>query len=91
LQAVNGMTCKKSRREEEKKKEEEEEEEQIVATRIFYYFVFLLLGFLLFKEYCTILCDEPVPQLKFYEEVGEERLFFCLFVNCLEFFKDKTI
>lgn len=27
------------------------------------------LGFLLFKEYCNSLYDEPVPQLKFYEEI----------------------
>ncbi|CAF4457218.1 unnamed protein product, partial [Rotaria socialis] len=27
------------------------------------------IGFLLFKEYCSTLCDEPVPQLKFYEEI----------------------
>ena len=26
------------------------------------------LGFLLFKEFCNS-CEEPVPQLKFYEEV----------------------
>ncbi|VDI34265.1 beta-adrenergic-receptor kinase [Mytilus galloprovincialis] len=26
------------------------------------------LGFLLFKEYCEQICDESVPQLKFYEE-----------------------
>ncbi|CAF0901241.1 unnamed protein product [Rotaria sordida] len=25
--------------------------------------------FLLFKEFCSTLCDEPVPQLKFYEEI----------------------
>ncbi|CAF4572614.1 unnamed protein product [Rotaria sp. Silwood2] len=27
------------------------------------------IGFLLFKEFCSTLCDEPVPQLKFYEEI----------------------
>ncbi|XP_076331468.1 G protein-coupled receptor kinase 1-like isoform X1 [Tachypleus tridentatus] len=27
------------------------------------------LGYLLFKEFCETLCDEPVPQLKFYEEI----------------------
>lgn len=26
-------------------------------------------GFLLFKDFCNTCCDEPVPQLKFYEEV----------------------
>lgn len=26
------------------------------------------LGFLTFKDYCENICDEPVPQLKFYEE-----------------------
>lgn len=28
------------------------------------------LGFLLFKDFCNTCCDEPVPQLKFYEEVN---------------------
>eukprot|EP00111_Clytia_hemisphaerica_P013800 TCONS_00040616-protein len=33
------------------------------------------LGFLLFQEYCEQLCDEPVPQIKFYEAIKEyERL-----------------
>ena len=27
------------------------------------------IGFLLLKDYCTNVCDEPVPQIKFYEEV----------------------
>lgn len=27
------------------------------------------LGFLLFKDFCNTCCDEPVPQLKFYEEI----------------------
>jgi beta-adrenergic-receptor kinase len=27
------------------------------------------LGFLLFKDFCNACCDEPVPQLKFYEEI----------------------
>ncbi len=30
------------------------------------------LGFLAFKDFCNNVCDEPVPQLKFYEEVGAE-------------------
>ncbi|XP_006813196.2 G protein-coupled receptor kinase 3-like [Saccoglossus kowalevskii] len=28
------------------------------------------IGYLLFKDYCTNVIDEPVPQLQFYEEVG---------------------
>ena len=32
-------------------------------------YILFCLGFLLFKEYCSSLSDEPVPQLKFYEEV----------------------
>ncbi len=28
------------------------------------------LGFLLFKDFCNTCCEEPVPQLKFYEEVN---------------------
>lgn len=27
------------------------------------------LGFLTFKDFCENICDEPVPQLKFYEEI----------------------
>lgn len=27
-------------------------------------------GYLLFKEFCEQTSDEPVPQLKFYEEVN---------------------
>ena len=27
------------------------------------------IGFLLLKDYCNSVCDEPVPQVKFYEEV----------------------
>ena len=27
-------------------------------------------GYLLFKDYCETMCEEPVPQLKFLEEVG---------------------
>lgn len=27
------------------------------------------LGYLLFKDFCENVCDEPVPQLKFYEEI----------------------
>lgn len=27
------------------------------------------LGYLLFKEFCENVCDEPVPQLKFYDEI----------------------
>ncbi|XP_012942892.1 beta-adrenergic receptor kinase 2 [Aplysia californica] len=37
------------------------------------------LGFLLFKDFCENVYDEPVPQLKFYEEVST---FVCLF-GCL--------
>jgi hypothetical protein len=36
-------------------------------------FFFFLLGFLVFKEFCSTLSDEPVPQLKFYEEVFDEK------------------
>lgn len=28
-----------------------------------------ILGYLLFKDFCENMSDEPVPQLKFYEEV----------------------
>lgn len=29
-----------------------------------------ILGYLMFKEYCENVAEEPVPHLKFYEEVG---------------------
>jgi hypothetical protein len=32
------------------------------------------LGFLLIKDYSNSVCDEPVPQLKFYEEVKKKIL-----------------
>jgi len=32
-------------------------------------------GFLLFKDFCNMCCDEPVPQIKFYEEVIASRKF----------------
>lgn len=38
------------------------------------------LGFLLFKDFCNTLCDEPVPQLKFYEEVTFRQFFFMLLI-----------
>ena len=34
------------------------------------------LGFLLFKDFCNTIFEEPVPQLKFYEEVS---VFFFIF------------
>jgi hypothetical protein len=40
------------------------------VCQIWYFFCFkYFTGFLVFKEYCEQLCDEQVPQLKFYEEV----------------------
>ncbi len=51
------LTCKRFIRSIEKKNQE-----------IIFLFFFVL-GFLVFKEFCSTLCDEPVPQLKFYEEV----------------------
>jgi hypothetical protein len=35
---------------------------------------FISLGFLLFKQYCEEISDEPIPQLGFYEEVKHNRL-----------------
>jgi beta-adrenergic-receptor kinase len=37
------------------------------------------LGFLMFKDFCNTCCEEPVPQLKFYEEVSLICLIQCLF------------
>lgn len=38
-------------------------------------FIFVLLfclqGYLVFKDFCETQCDEPVPQLAFYEDVSE--------------------
>uniref|UniRef100_A0A182NPU0 RGS domain-containing protein n=1 Tax=Anopheles dirus TaxID=7168 RepID=A0A182NPU0_9DIPT len=30
-----------------------------------------VLGYLLFRDFCDNVSEEPVPHLKFYEEVGE--------------------
>lgn len=27
-------------------------------------------GYLLFKDFCENVCDDPIPQLRFYEEVS---------------------
>lgn len=36
-----------------------------------YIFLFLTFtGFLLFQEFCEQQCDEPVPQIRFYEAVS---------------------
>ena len=32
--------------------------------------LFMLLGYLMFKDFCENVMDEPVPQLNFYEEVS---------------------
>ena len=37
------------------------------------------IGFLLLKDYCNSVCDEPVPQVKFYEEVNSKKNFFFFF------------
>jgi hypothetical protein len=49
------------------------------------------IGFLLLKDYCNSVCDEPVPQVKFYEEVFFF-FFLHLFHSILFFFLflDKT-
>lgn len=39
-------------------------------------------GYLLFKDFCENVCDEPVPQLKFYEEVSVLNVECCVLV-CL--------
>ena len=31
------------------------------------------LGFPMFKDFCNTCCEEPVPQLKFYEEGGNKK------------------
>lgn len=42
-----------------------EKENEISFDKIFNQ----ILGYLLFKDFCESMSDEPVPQLKFYEEV----------------------
>lgn len=37
-------------------------------------------GYLLFKDFCENVCDEPVPQLKFYEEVSVLNVECCVCV-----------
>lgn len=37
-------------------------------------------GYLLFKDFCENVCDEPVPQLKFYEEVSVLNVECCVLV-----------
>ena len=34
------------------------------------FFSFLLAGFLMFKDFCENVSEEPVPQIAFYEEVS---------------------
>lgn len=36
------------------------------------------IGYILFKDFCENACDEPVPQLKFYEEVSPYNLILLL-------------
>lgn len=43
-----------------------EKENEISFDKIFNQ----ILGYLLFKDFCENQSDEPVPQLKFYEEVS---------------------
>lgn len=40
-------------------------------------------GYLLFKDFCENVCDEPVPQLKFYEEVSVLNVECCVLVFVL--------
>lgn len=49
---------------------------------------FIYLGFLLFKQYCEEISDEPIPQLGFYEEVNHNSTDVFLFLkrNDLFFF-----
>jgi len=37
------------------------------------------IGYLVFKEFCESQCDEPVPQLAFYEDVSERA--FMSYIN----------
>ena len=44
-------------------------------------------GYLVFKEFCETQCDEPVPQLAFYEDVSERAFisYINLFIYLLYF------
>jgi hypothetical protein len=33
-------------------------------------FLSVLSGYLLFKDFCETMAEEPIPQLRFYEEVS---------------------
>lgn len=37
-------------------------------------------GYLVFKEFCETQCDEPVPQLAFYEDVSNQVLYLHQFI-----------
>ena len=47
---------------------------------------FIYLGFLLFKQYCEEISDEPIPQLGFYEEVNHNSTDVFLFLKRNDFF-----
>lgn len=53
----------------------------LVSKAIFYY---NFLGFLTFRDFCENVCDESVPQLKFYEEV--QVIIVLYFYNFYQFF-----
>jgi hypothetical protein len=39
------------------------------------------IGFHIFKDFCNSCCEEPVPQLKFYEEVIIRKKVFVVIKN----------
>lgn len=44
----------------------------LVFSDVFYVcFIIIFQGYLVFKDFCETQCDEPVPQLAFYEDVSE--------------------
>jgi len=40
------------------------------STGVLIVFFFVVSGYLLFKDFCETMAEEPVPQLRFYEEVS---------------------
>ena len=44
--------------------------DKIVTSVVNCLFYFMSAGYLLFKDFCESIADEPIPQIKFYEEVS---------------------
>lgn len=55
----------------------------IILTRTFFVLLFVA-GYLLFKDFCENVVEEPIPQIKFFEEVCAHPEYKCiLFAICM--------